>query len=236
MDIFKKTMTRLRRYSNPKQLLWRLKVGNKKFVLHEYKKEDGTFDYEAYKKIQNQGNHGKLEIVNAQKEDIGFLATYIKQNIASVSSGVCHGTRRGLEQKWFTDALGANVLGTEIADTATDFPNTVQWDFHEDNSKWHNTFNFVYTNSFDHAYNPKKALDNWMKTLKNGGVCIIEHSLQQVPAATSELDPFGASLDIMPFLVLQWSEGKYAVREIITSDFIEDKFGIPRTYLVIMNN
>lgn len=236
MNIIQKTFIRIKRYSDPKKLIRRLKIGNKKYVLHSYTKADGSFDYEQYKEIQNRGNRGKLDLVNAQKEDINFLATYINKNINNPQKGICHGTRQGLEQQWFAEALGADVIGTEIADTATDFPNTVQWDFHDDNPDWHQQFDFIYTNSFDHAYDPKKALDNWMKTLAPGGICILEHSLQSVPAATSELDPFGATLDIMPFLVLQWGDGRYSVREIIESDFIEKKFGVPRTYLIIQNN
>jgi hypothetical protein len=237
MSLLKKSIVRIKRYSNPKKLWWRLKVGNKKFVLHEYKTENGSFDYAKYKQVQTDGNLQKLNLVNVQKDDVEFLANYIKVTLNNVGSGICHGTRRGVEQKWFSDFLdGADVIGTEIADTATDFPNTIQWDFHDDNPEWHNKFDFVYSNSFDHAYDPKVALDNWMKTLKSGGICIIEHSLQQSPAATSELDPFGATLDIMPFLVLKWSEGKYSVREILNSDYIEKKFGVPRTYLLISNN
>lgn len=200
MSFLRKAYIRLQRYSDPKKLLWRLRVGNKKFVLHEYKKEDGSFDYEKYKAIQSEGNHAKLGLVNAQKEDIKFLSNYIKTRIPNPHAGICHGTRRGLEQQWFSEYLNdVDVIGTEIADTATDFPKTVQWDFHNDNPGWHGKFDFIYTNSFDHAYDPKKALDTWMKTLATSGLCIIEHSLQQTPAATSELDPFGATLDIMLF-------------------------------------
>lgn len=237
MSLLSKNLIRLKRYSDPKKLIWRLKVGNRKFVLHEFKNEQGVFDYAKYKDVQTRGNHNKLNLVNAQKEDVEFLSRYIRNRISTPTKGICHGTRRGLEQQWFLESLvGAEVIGTEIADTATDFPNTVQWDFHDDNPEWHGKFDFIYTNSFDHAYDPKKALDNWMRTLKPSGLCIIEHSLQQTPAATSELDPFGATLDIMPFLVLQWSEGRYSVREIIESDHIEARFAAPRTYLVIQNN
>jgi hypothetical protein len=31
----------------------------------------------------------------------------------------------------------------------------------------------------------------------------------------SELDPFGASINLMPYLVANWSKGKFAVREIL---------------------
>lgn len=57
MSFLKKTYIRLQRYSDPKKLLWRLKVGDKKFVLHEYKNADGSFNYEKYKAIQSNGNH-----------------------------------------------------------------------------------------------------------------------------------------------------------------------------------
>ncbi len=232
----KKLKTRVRRYSNPKRLWWRLQVGKSKFALYSYKDSSGDFDYNKYKTIQAAGNKGKLHLVNDQKEDVEFLSSFITSVIPTPTFGICHGTRRGDEQVWFSEYVNCEVIGTEISETAKDFPKTVQWDFHDENPDWEGNADFVYSNSFDHSYDPGKALTNWMKTLKPGGVCIIEHSLQQSPAATSELDPFGATLDIMPFLILQWSQGKYSVRSIIESTYVEEKFGAPRTYLIIQNN
>ncbi len=131
--------------------------------------------------------------------------------------GLCHGTRRGLEQKWFEERLGCEVLGTEISDTAVDFPRTIRWDFHETRPEWLGAADFVYSNSFDHSYDPEKALNAWMSCLRPGGVCLIEHTQKSEPEAVTRTDPFGARLTLMPWLVLQWGKGRYAVREVLAS-------------------
>ena len=205
-----------------------------KFALYEYKDAKGNFDYEKYKKIQEAGNKRKIDRSWAIEEDIVFLSDYIKKRIPKPTFGLCHGTRRGLEQKWFTENLHCEVLGTEISETATEFPNTIQWDFHEQNPEWVGKADFVYTNSFDHSYDPKKSLSTWMETLKPNGICIIQHSFDQTPETVNELDPFGAALEILPYLVLEWAEGKYSVREIIESPHPRKDY---RTqFLIIKNN
>lgn len=207
----------------------------KKVLLYEYKDKYGNFDYTLYKQIQEAGNKRKIASSWVTKEEIVFLSDYIKKKI-NPSTGICHGTRRGLEQMWFSENLSnIPVIGTDISETATDFPNTIQWDFHETNPDWAQKFDFVYSNSFDHSYNPGKALTSWMKTLKPQGICIIEHSQYHEPSAVNQLDPFGADLDIMPFLVLEWSKGAYSVREVITSPHPKGEYGFPK-WLIIKNN
>ena len=64
---------------------------------------------------------------------------------------------------------GFDVIGTEISDTAGQFANTVQWDFHDVNGEWVSRFDFVYSNSLDHAWNPKFALQTWLNQLNPKG-------------------------------------------------------------------
>ena len=101
------------------------------FVLHRYLNSDGSFDYEKYRKIQEDGNKRKINKVWVNEENVAFLSNYIKSLIPSPQFGICHGTRRGKEQEWFRKYLSCEVIGTEISDTAENFPYTIQWDFHE---------------------------------------------------------------------------------------------------------
>ena len=39
--------------------------------------------------------------------------------------------KNGNEQACFSKYLNCDVIGTEISDTATDFPNTISLDFHD---------------------------------------------------------------------------------------------------------
>lgn len=183
------------------------------YELFRYVRPDGTLDRELYKQIQTEGNKRKIESVWVREENIEFLANYIKDAVGQPKFGLCHGTRRGKEQEWFRKYLGCDVLGTEISETATQFPHTIQWDFHDVKPEWIDAVDFIYSNSLDHSYDPEKCLDAWMSCLKKGGICILEHTSSQERA--TQLDPFGAHISVMPYLILSWGKGKYFAREIM---------------------
>lgn len=210
---------------------------NKDFFLFNYN-NNGTFDYNQYKKIQEEGNKRKINSSWVREEEIAFLSKKLKECNPNPTFGICHGTRRGYEQKWFSEYLGCDTIGTEISETAKDFPNTIQWDFHEVNPEWEKKADFVYSNSFDHSYDPAKALNAWLNSLKDTGVCIIEHSQFHLPEAANELDPFGARIEIMPFLVLKWTNARWCVREIWEYQYQENDSSETQTksYLVIKKN
>lgn len=185
------------------------------FELYQYRKSDGSFDYEKYRQTQVAGNKRKIDNVWVLEENIEFLANYLNNTIGDIEFGLCHGTRRGKEQEWFRKHLNCNVIGTEISDTAEQFPNTIQWDFHEVKPEWIDAVDFIYSNSFDHSYDPQNCLKAWMTCVKKGGVCILEHTSGHEHA--TELDPFGADISFMPYLVLTWGEGEFCVREILNA-------------------
>ncbi len=110
--------------------------------------------------------------------------------------GLCHGVRRGKVQAWFRKKPGnANVIGTDISQTATQFENTVRWDFHDENPDWEAKADFVYSNSWDHAYDPGKAFHAWAKCLKHSGWLLIDHTGGLMPESSNVLVPFGATRD-----------------------------------------
>ena len=106
-------------------------VGGLSFGLYQYRDSTGGFDYERYKEIQTAGNVRKIENVFVKEENIKFFAEYISSVLGTPRFGLCHGTRRGLEQTWFRKYLDCDVIGTEISHTAAEFPHTIQWDFHQ---------------------------------------------------------------------------------------------------------
>lgn len=185
------------------------------FLLYDYVKIDGSFDYERYREVQTQGNRRKIERVWATEAGISFLSHYIRKTIGQPGFGICHGTRRGEEQKWFRKYLDCEVVGTEISDTAEQFPHTIQWDFHDVKPEWIEACDFIYSNAFDHSYNPEACLDAWMSCLKKSGLCVIEHSSGHSAYNVSEMDPFGADIFLMPYLITTWGKGRYGVRELI---------------------
>lgn len=185
------------------------------YTLYRYLKDDGSFDYEKYRQTQEQGNICKIEKAWVLEENVAFLSNYIKNIMGTPKFGICHGTRKGKEQGWFKKYLGCKIIGTEISGTAEQFPYTIQWDFHKAKPEWINAADFIYSNSFDHSYNPEQCLDAWMSCIKTGGLCILEHSYFHGEGEASELDPFGADITLMPYLITTWGKGKYGVRELI---------------------
>lgn len=167
-------------------------------------------DYQHYRDIQIAGNLRKINQVWANEENIAYLSRYLQEEVKPLEFGICHGTRQGKEQAWFRKHLGIEVIGTEISPTAKDFPHTIEWDFHEVKPEWIDRTDFIYSNSFDHSYQPEKCLDTWMSCIRKEGVCILEWSTSHVDA--DELDPFGATLAGIKKLIRKKYELKAALK------------------------
>jgi hypothetical protein len=172
--------------------------------------------YETYLRIQNLVNRSKINSVWALEKNIEFLAKYIERTLnRKPGLGICHGTRNGKEIEWFHKYLGCTVFGTEIANTAELFPMTIQWDFHDPLPGYFPKADFIYTNSFDHAIFPAKALNAWMDSLKRDGVCIIEHTSKH--ENSTETDPNGLSFDELLQLIPVWIEEPIEKTTILTA-------------------
>ncbi|NMG39155.1 hypothetical protein GRZ55_07870 [Chelativorans sp. ZYF759] len=183
------------------------------YALYRYESR-GVFDYGRYKTIQEAGNKRKIGKVWADEVTIELICDRLRKSSATVRSGLCHGSRNGAEVRWFEKHLAADVVGTDISETASDH-GLVQWDFHERREEWVGRFDFVYTNSHDHAYDPKKAFQTWVEQLAPGGRLIIEHSMAHSPSGVNELDPFGVDPRILPYVLLEFGEGRFAVTDMI---------------------
>ena len=167
--------------------------------LHEYP------DYETYRQVQTDGNKAKLRKQFVKRSHIEALAEYLTTTYGPVQHGLCHGTRAGREQRWFRNALPGqpDVLGTEISDSAAQFENTVQWDFHDENPDWLGRMDFVSSNSWDHAFDPGRAFRVWVGSLKPGGLLLLDHTRGHMPAASNALDPFGATFEALSDLLMR---------------------------------
>jgi len=138
--------------------------------------------------------------------------------------GICHGTRNGFEQN-FLRSLSDNldVIGTDISDTATDYENSVQWDFHDTNDAWTNKQDFVYTNSLDQSWQPHAAVETWLSQLKPDGLLVIEHTVAHAPAAASEMDPFGVQPKVMPYVLSMWFGSQISISHSVAKKSNMDK-------------
>lgn len=174
--------------------------------------------YDAYVETQNQGNKRKLSLVAAREANIAYLAGYCTRRVGRNLSVLCHGTRNGAEIRWFQAHLPADskVLGTDIAESANRFPDTVQWDFHELKDEWIGAWDVVYSNSWDHAYDPQRAFRNWIACLSPRGIMILEHSSFHTPAHVTDLDPFGATFVALRDMLDRAAAPDYRVADVIT--------------------
>ena len=148
--------------------------------LYEYE------NYEEYVSEQTRANKLKLTNVWVQKNTMD----QIKQRVSNPKAIICHGTRNAKEQQYLQEIYGdIEIIGTEISETATQFDMTIQHDFHEQKEEWVDHFDILYSNSFDHSYDPWKCIKTWGDQLKTGGWAFLEMSSNPEVNRSKSTDP-----------------------------------------------
>tara|TARA_B100000242_G_scaffold188731_1_gene135827 strand:- start:5725 stop:6441 length:717 start_codon:yes stop_codon:yes gene_type:complete len=171
------------------------------YILYKYS------SYDEYRNTQIFHNKKKIDSVWADKHTLKRVVKIVLNEFSSRKkiSGLCHGTRNGFEQNYMHSLSNRlNVLGTDISDTAKNYENSIQWDFHDINDKWVNSQEFIYTNSLDQSWQPKLAVHTWLSQLKPNGILIIEHTHGHGPKSASKMDPFGVRPTTMPYVLSMW--------------------------------
>ena len=168
--------------------------------IHKYK------DYNEYRETQIFYNKKKIDKVWADEITLEKISDFLKDKIkTNLIKGICHGSRNGFEQNFFNEKKdGFEVIGTDISETAQDYKNSVVHDFHNEKKEWINNFDFVYSNSLDQSFDPKKALEVWLNQIKENGFIIIEHSDQHGVISSGKMDPFGVEANFFPYLLSEW--------------------------------
>ena len=131
--------------------------------------------------------------------------------------GMCHGVRCGAEVKWFFDYMKCPVYGTEIG--KSDHNYIYKWDFNYSLPVWLGKFDFIYSNSFDHAYDPAATLEVWAEQLRPGGLLILEWSKKHehtgaVSKKNNAMDPVSITFDELIKSVPTWVHGA-RVRDVL---------------------
>mgnify|MGYP006080144077 CR=1 FL=1 len=143
-------------------------------------------NYDHYLKAQTDANKRKLNNVWVDSKVINSIAR-LKGEAHTI---LCHGTRNGAEQKMFQKCYpNAEVLGTEISDTAKSFPLTTQWDFTHSKGEWESYWDIVYSNAFDHSMSPEETLITWRNQLSVNGRLYIDYTYQAKHALSHASDP-----------------------------------------------
>ena len=177
------------------------KVNNTGELVKIYKYKD----YNEYRETQIHFNKKKIDKIWADEETLEKVSIFLKKNInSSIIKGICHGSRNGFEQNFFNEKKEFEVIGTDISETAKDYKNSVVHDFHDEKKEWLNNFDFVYSNSLDQSFDPKKALQIWLDQIKQGRFIIIEHTDQHGVISSGKMDPFGVEANFFPYLLTEW--------------------------------
>jgi hypothetical protein len=159
--------------------------------------------YADYVNTQTAANRHKLANVWVSDKELRCLAAYIKRHMPQAAFGLCHGVRNGYEVHTLRELLGIEVLGTDIADTATEFAHVIQWDFHDVKDAWLGKVDFIYSNAWDHSYAPEAMLDAWMRCLAPQGRCFLHWTRYHTDKYVGGGDCFGASFTEIQALVRQ---------------------------------
>jgi hypothetical protein len=150
-------------------------------------------NYDAYVKYQIDGNHRKVNKQLAYFDKFSHIE-WIKSVKPEAKNIICHGTRRGGEQQDFLKLYpDAYVIGTEISDTATQFPLTIEHDFNIQKQEWINKFDILYSNSFDHSFNIEKTIKVWADQMNKDGKMFIEWNIKGSAKSTS-MDPVSGTI------------------------------------------
>ena len=170
-------------------------------------------NYQAYVEAQTEANVRKLDWIWVEESTI----SNIKKLQPIANKILCHGTRNAAEQKFFKKYYpDADILGTEISHTAENFPMTVQHDFHDIREEWINKFDIIYSNSFDHSYDPERSLRTWKDQLSTNGNLYIEHGFRPQENVSKKSDP----LQIFPEELVQLFS---ALGLVYKTDWVNDK-------------
>ena len=198
--------------------------------IHKYK------NYEEYKETQIHYNKLKLDKVWADKDTLKLVSNFLKENIQSSNlKGICHGSRNGFEQKCFQEEIvNSEVIGTDISETAKNFENSFIHDFHEEKKEWLDNFDFVYSNSLDQSYDPKKALNTWLKQIKKDRYIILEHSDQHAVRSSNKMDPFGVEASFFPYLLIEWFGHQLSIK--IIKSIKRNKNNAPVLFFILKKN
>ena len=157
--------------------------------------------------MQIHWNKAKLDNVWADEGTLNRVKDILVEEFGDTKkiSGICHGARNGFEQNFLRGLSESfEVIGTDISETAKDFDNSVQWDFHDANPAWTGSQDFIYTNSLDQSWQPHVAVETWLSQLNKNGILIIEHTHAHGPSESSEMDPFGVKPTVMPYVLTMW--------------------------------
>lgn len=164
-------------------------------------------DYATYRARQVEANKLKFANVFAEDEELERIATSFAAAFPDAKFGLCHGVRNGYEVRKLRSLLPFDIQGTDISETAASIEHCMVWDMHEAKPEWIGRVDFMYSNSWDHTYDPLLLFSRWAECLSARGRLYITWTHLHAEAAVTDdtqYDTFGCSLNEI-VLILQRS-------------------------------
>jgi len=162
-------------------------------------------NYDEYRHVQVAANKLKYRNVYAEDAELRRIAAHFAGRVPQARRGICHGVRNGYEVQLLRRLLPAvDILGTDISDTAADLKNCIVWDMHEVKPEWIGAIDFLYSNSWDHTYDPELLFRRWSECLTAVGRLYLTYTDAHSESGATEdtkVDAFGCSLDELFTLV-----------------------------------
>jgi hypothetical protein len=156
-------------------------------------------NYDEYRQTQVAANKHKFGDVFAEISVLRRIAAHFRGSGAASGLGLCHGVRNGYEVVRLRRFLpGVDIIGTDISDTAAGIPNCIVWDMHVVKPEWRDAVDFMYSNSWDHTYDPDLLFARWSECISPSGRLYLAYTAlhsERGVVETSKSDPFGCSLD-----------------------------------------
>ena len=130
-------------------------------------------DYDDYVDWQVKTNLAKESVVWVDETTIEKICRGLSEEPSNI---ICHGTRNGKEQQYFKKFFpNCYIIGTEISPSAKKYEMTIQHDFNIQKKEWIGKFDILYSNSFDHSFEPMKTMKVWSEQLSQGGFIFFEY-------------------------------------------------------------
>jgi hypothetical protein len=155
--------------------------------------------YEEYRSAQIAANRLKFKSVFADDEELRRISEHFRTAVPCGANGLCHGVRNGYEVQMLRRLLPEmDIIGTDISETAATVPHCIVWDMHDLKPEWIGAIDFMYSNSWDHSFNPPLLFSRWAECLSPSGRLYLPYTeLHSERGATEDtkFDVFGCSLD-----------------------------------------
>mmetsp|Transcript_45949 Transcript_45949/g.127531 ORF Transcript_45949/g.127531 Transcript_45949/m.127531 type:complete len:405 (+) Transcript_45949:148-1362(+) len=165
-----------------------------------------THYYSSYAEYVDQQHQRVAEDLRwshtfAQRSDLELVATVVNYTLKRLGlsapwRAVCHGSKRGAEVRWLSEAFAARgveleAVGTDISpDAVADQVWEVQlMDYHDIDVNRVGAVDLIYSNALDHSPVPIAALAAWREHLTADGVLVLHTSWSDTPLHRSYSDP-----------------------------------------------